>query len=482
MSHDNLAFSGPMSSKEAKGRDKNVVAKDPESLKIHVSNGTATPSASELHHGHLPRRRHSEYHPHAMRLVDHPTTNLETLLHLLKGSLGTGILAMPMAFKHSGYIVGIIGTAVIGIICTYCIHILVKSQFMLCKRGKIPSLNYQDTATAALMEGPKFFKPIAPYAGHIVNSFLLIYQLGTCCAYVVFVAYNVKQVTDHYYDGLDLRIYMAILLLPFILVNWVRNLKFLAPFSTVANILTFVGFGITIYYLFSEEGITLDDKKPFGKPEEFPLFFGTVLFALEAIGVILPLENNMKTPESFGGPLGVLNRAMVLIVGLYIGMGFMGYIKYGSEIEETITLNLPKGEILAQSVKIMLAIAIIVTHGLQCYVAIDITWNGYLEPLIEKQSYKIFLEYLVRTILVVGTVSLAIAVPNLELFIALFGSFCLSALGISFPALIEICTFWNSEMSKLKFWYMFTRNVFLALLGFVGLVAGTYTALANQNE
>lgn len=58
---------------------------------------------------------------------------------------------------------------------------------------------------------------------------------------------------------------------------------------------------------------------------------------------------------------------------------------------------------LAQSVKIMLAIAIIVTHGLQCYVAIDITWNGYLEPLIEKQSYKIFLEYLVRTILVVGT-------------------------------------------------------------------------------
>lgn len=65
-----------------------------------------------------------------------------------------------------------------------------------------------------------------------------------------------------------------------------RNLKFLAPFSTVANILTFVGFGITIYYLFSEEGITLDDKKPFGKPEEFPLFFGTVLFALEAIGVV----------------------------------------------------------------------------------------------------------------------------------------------------------------------------------------------------
>jgi proton-coupled amino acid transporter len=52
---------------------------------------------------------------------------LETLLHLLKGSLGTGILAMPNAFLRAGYVLGIAGTVIIGIICTYCVHQLVST-------------------------------------------------------------------------------------------------------------------------------------------------------------------------------------------------------------------------------------------------------------------------------------------------------------------------------------------------------------------
>lgn len=56
---------------------------------------------------------------------------------------------------------------------------------------------------------------------------------------------------------------------------------------------------------------------------------------------MLPLENEMKTPKAFGGTYGVLNKAMVVIVFLYVGMGFFGYLKYGDEIKGSITLNLP---------------------------------------------------------------------------------------------------------------------------------------------
>ncbi|KAJ8952368.1 hypothetical protein NQ314_007557 [Rhamnusium bicolor] len=90
--------------------------------------------------------------------------NSETLLHLLKGSLGTGILAMPLAFYHSGYVVGVIATACIGILCTYCIHILIKCEYELCKRRKLPSLTYPATAEYALLEGPALFQKIAPYS------------------------------------------------------------------------------------------------------------------------------------------------------------------------------------------------------------------------------------------------------------------------------------------------------------------------------
>lgn len=55
----------------------------------------------------------------------------------------------------------------------------------------------------------------------------------------------------------------------------------------------------------------------------------------------------MKTPKSFGGNFGVLNRSMIVIISLYVGMGLFGYLKYGSTIEGSITLNLPQNELYA---------------------------------------------------------------------------------------------------------------------------------------
>lgn len=72
-----------------------------------------------------------------------------------------------------------------------------------------------------------------------------------------------------------------------------------------------------------------------GPISEFTIFFGTVLFALEAIGVIMPLENEMRTPKDFRGSTGILNRAMFIIMALYIGLGLAGYLKYGSKVAGT---------------------------------------------------------------------------------------------------------------------------------------------------
>lgn len=58
---------------------------------------------------------------------------------------------------------------------------------------------------------------------------------------------------------------------------------------------------------------------------------------------------------------------------------------------------------LAQVAKVMLAIAIYITHPLQLYVAIDIIWNEYLAARFEKCRYQVFYEYVVRTSLVLIT-------------------------------------------------------------------------------
>ena len=60
---------------------------------------------------------------------------------------------------------------------------------------------------------------------------------------------------------------------------------------------------------------------------------------------IIALENNMKTPQYFGGYCGVLNIGMTVIVALYILIGFFGYLKYGAEAGGSVTFNLPSDEV-----------------------------------------------------------------------------------------------------------------------------------------
>ena len=139
---------------------------------------------------------------------------------------------------------------------------------------------------------------------------------------------------------LDYRIYMAILLIPMLGLVSIRNLKYLSPVSMLANILQFTGLGITFYYLFQDLP-SFQERKYVASVSQFPLYFGTAIYAFEGIGIVLPLENQMRTPEAMKGWNGVLNTAMTIVACLYIAVGFYGYLKYGEDVTGSITLNLP---------------------------------------------------------------------------------------------------------------------------------------------
>lgn len=89
---------------------------------------------------------------------------------------------------------------------------------------------------------------------------------------------------DPYY-AMAIEIHMLIVLGPLIAINCIRNLKKLAPLSTVANLITFVGLAVVVYYLLSGTK-SQDELDLWGSFSKFPLFFGTILFALTAVGVV----------------------------------------------------------------------------------------------------------------------------------------------------------------------------------------------------
>lgn len=60
---------------------------------------------------------------------------------------------------------------------------------------------------------------------------------------------------------------------------------------------------------------------------------------------MLPLKNEMKKPSNFNKPFGVLNVGMVIVGAMFVVMGFLSYLKYGDDVQGSVTLNLELTEV-----------------------------------------------------------------------------------------------------------------------------------------
>lgn len=131
---------------------------------------------------------------------------------------------------------------------------------------------------------------------------------------------------------------------------------------------------------------------------------------------------------------------------------------------------------MAQAITVIFAVAIFISYGLQGYVPVEIIWTQYIKKRIVDEQKHLRYEFLTRICVVLTTFLLAVAIPRLGLFISLFGALCLSALGIAFPAIMELCVRWPNYGPGN---YIVYKDILLIIFGLVGLVAGTYTALRD---
>lgn len=248
---------------------------------------------------------------------------------------------------YSGLVFGIFCTIITALVCTHCSYILVKCAHTLYKRTQTPTMTFSEVAETAFANGPKWGRGFGKTAKWTILYSLFITYFGTCSVYTVIVAKNFQQVLEHYMgSALDLRVLIAFLLIPLILLSWVPNLKYLAPVSMIANFLMAVGLGITVYYLATMMPANAIQERHWIAKDytTIPAFFSITIFAMEAIGVVMPLENQMGTPQNFVGICGVLNRGMSGVTLVYILLGFLGYAAFGDLTEQSITLNLPTAE------------------------------------------------------------------------------------------------------------------------------------------
>ncbi|XP_075972274.1 proton-coupled amino acid transporter-like protein pathetic [Anticarsia gemmatalis] len=416
-----------------------------------------------------------EYNPFEHRQVVKPNSDIRSLANLLKASLGSGLLAMPLAFSNSGWLVGIIGTIVIAFICGHCVHIFVKTSQGCCRLERKPLLSYSETCYATFSNGPKFLRPYAMFAKLFAEFSLFFTYVGVCCIFTVLIATSIKQLLDAYVASfiLSIEYYCLILIVPLCLMVQIRHLKFLAPFSLMANIMLFATFAICLYYIFGDK-ITIADKNPVGHIARLPAFLSTVIFAMEGIGVVMPVENTMKKPQHFLGCPSVLVVAMTTVLVLYSILGLFGYFRYGDELRGTITLNLPIDDWPAICAKIFISISILFTYPLHFFVVIDI-FTRYAEPHV-KEQYKNITQIAVRAFIVCFCGGVGVALPYLEQIIDLVGALFYSILGLILPGIMETVFHWDN-LGRYN-WILY-KNILIVFFGMLCLVSGSAVAIMD---
>ncbi|PAV90411.1 hypothetical protein WR25_17050 isoform C [Diploscapter pachys] len=413
----------------------------------------------------------------------------QALIHMIKVMMGTGrvfesiqffqvslfpgMLSLPLAFKHSGLWLGFTLLPFICLICIYCTRQLVFAQHYVGFLKSQPRMDYANVMRSAVELGPEWIRHRGYFWKQMVNFNMFTAQLGFCCVYFVFMADNLKQFFDQTsWIRISQAGWIALLLVPICALCTIRELKQLAPLAGVANVVYLIALAIVMQNLLSTS-VPSWSLPAVGELRNLPLFFGTVMFAFEGVAVVLPIENQMSDPIHFITRSGVLNTSCFLVLIAYMTVGFFGYLRFGNDVLDTITLNLPQTNFY-QTIKLMFVACIMVSYPLQFYVPMERAEKWIHRKVAPEKQEKLI--YTVRMVTVLLTCMLAELIPHLALFISLVGSVAGSFLTLVFPPMIELlCYYARDELT----WWVWTRNIALMLVAVIGFATGTYASLVD---
>ncbi|KAB0791846.1 hypothetical protein PPYR_03646 [Photinus pyralis] len=420
-----------------------------------------------------------DYDPYVHRNVEHATSYLETLVHILKASLGTGVLAMPIAFKYAGLVNGVIGAILTAFVCGVGIHRFFASQYTICKNLKVSYMPYSVIMKVALLSGPRCMSKVANFFGTLSDALLLLHQTGVCAVYVIFISNNLKDLLKRPYTNLNVPVeyYMLCLLPALLLIVSVPNMKKMARITLLSNCATLVSVIIIIAVLSPNlPDISLRHKT--GTVFDSALAFGIMLFALSAMGVILTVEKHMKEPKQMVAYFGTLNVSLVAILIVYTLIGFIGYWQVGDEVKDIIILDLQNyNETARQCAQSLYVVAIFVSYGLSAMVFVDVLWGNYLKHYLAESRHHDKGQCATRILVVFVSTFAAAAIPLFADIVALLGSFSMSSLELIFPAIMDICVRWPDKFGRGK-WTLIADLILMAI-GVGGLLIGGFSAIRS---
>eukprot|EP00088_Acartia_fossae_P004214 TRINITY_DN11794_c0_g1_i10.p1 TRINITY_DN11794_c0_g1~~TRINITY_DN11794_c0_g1_i10.p1 ORF type:complete len:522 (+),score=67.77 TRINITY_DN11794_c0_g1_i10:78-1643(+) len=296
-----------------------------------------------------------------------------------------------------------------------------------------------------------------------IDFALLTSQIGFCCAYLIFISENLSVS----FPDVEKRKWLLLLLPALFLLTLIKDLARFAIFSLFAQISNLLAFTIVYWFDFQHLHLAQVDPKEFSL-EGFPYYFSVAIYCFEGAGMILSLEDSLadEVKSSFKT---YFVRTITGITTLYITFGVAGYLSYGDETRDIITLNLPNGGGFNFSilVKSFLCISLFFTYPMMLFPVFSI-----LEKKLQLSG--VFYTTAIRLFIVILTGIIVMEVPNFGDLMALVGASCCTLLAYIMPALCHLALFRDELDSRSK-----GLDYVLVVLGVTGAIIGTADTIIN---
>ncbi|KAI0166833.1 transmembrane amino acid transporter protein-domain-containing protein [Hypoxylon sp. FL1284] len=346
---------------------------------------------------------------------------LNAALLLLKSFVGTGVLFLPRAYLNGGMMFSNLVLFFVAALSYYCFVLLVTTRLKV--NGSFGDLG-------GILYGNWMRK--------LILTSIVVSQIGFVAAYIVFTSENLRAFIIAVSNcRVDVKISWLILMqmlifLPFSLIRDIGKLGFTA---LIADAFIIIGLAYLFYYdILTLNTNGLADIIQFNQ-KDWTLFIGTAIFTFEGIGLIIPIQESMKSPSKFPK---VMFYVMIIITVLFITMGAVSYAAYGSKTETVVLLNLPQDNKLVNGVQFLYSLAILLSTPLQIFPAVRImenalfTRSGKYNPYIkwQKNMFRFFVVFLCAAIAWGGA-------DDLDKFVALVGNFACIPLVYIYPPMLH---------------------------------------------
>lgn len=253
-------------------------------------------------------------------------------------------------------------------------------------------------------------------------------------------------------------------LMPFslmqVLLACIRSLTHLAPFSMFADIVNVAAMAVVMTKEFS---IIIRDQgehvQAFTGLTNLLFSIGVAIYAVEGIGLVLPLESECRDRSKFAG---ILATAMFVITSLYTVFGLLGYLAFGEYTKDIVTLNLGNTW-QTVIVKLCLCTGLLFTYPVMMTPVYEV---------LERRLLRSRPSQLLRTLIVLATVWIAVSVPHFGDFLSLVGSSVCCLLSFVLPGAVHLRVVGDSQS-----WVGRGADYFLIVGGIIFGILGTLSSL-----